>query len=130
MFHWFFVGAISQSHPTSCAVTPGHRAIPFADNSPFCANGQLFSWLFIVVAVYCKWKRRVALGSCLLVHLIVLWKLKKEVAKSLVDSRSVKGSTCQRIAFPLSSQSSPEEGCVLSQSSSPQVPASGSLVQA
>lgn len=82
-FHWFFVGTIFWSHPTSCATAPGHCGIPFADNSPLCANDQLFSWLFIV----CRWKWRVALGSYLPVRLIVLWKPRREVDKSLIDSR-------------------------------------------
>lgn len=46
----------------------------------------------------------------------MLWKLRGEVDKSLIYSRSAKGSTCQRIAFPRSSHSGPEEGCVFSES--------------
>lgn len=32
-----------------------------------------------------------------------------------LEGWGAKGSTCQRIAFPLSSQSSPEEGCAFSE---------------
>lgn len=41
---------------------------------------------------------------------MVLWKPLREVDKSLTDSSGAGGSPCQRIAFPLGSQTSAEEG--------------------
>lgn len=44
-------------------------------------------------------------------------------------SRSAKGRTCERVVFSLSLWHSPEDGCVFSESSLPQISASVSLAQ-
>lgn len=82
---------------------PFSRAVQFTVGLPFA---ELSSLLLAAGCVQVAMER----GPGVAWSLNGALKATREVDKSLTDSSSAGGSPCQRIAFPLGSQTTPEEG--------------------